>query len=177
MLTEPLTTTLDVRKAAVRGADVSGILKPLDLKRFRPLLGSEEGRIAVEMAFSRDDENRYLVQVKLEADIVVTCQRCLEAMPEHVSCVNTLAIVWTDEEAVHLPRHLDPLVVGDISCSLWDVVEDELILTMRPFSYHDIKDCKMKIADFQEPIPRQETGEDKPNPFNVLGLLKPGNRH
>ncbi len=84
MLTEPLPTMLDVRKAAVRGVGVSGVLKPLDLKRFRPLLGGDEGSISVEMAFSRDEESRYLVHVSIEAEIVVTCQRCLDAMPDRL---------------------------------------------------------------------------------------------
>jgi len=177
MLTEPLPTTLDVRKAAVRGIDVRGSLKPVDLKRFRPLLGSDEGNIAIEMDFSRDNENRYLLQVKLEADVIVTCQRCLQTMPQHLSCVNALAIVWTDEEAVSLPRHLDPLVVSDVSCNLWEVVEDELILTIRPFNYHDVADCRMMIADFPEPAPRQDARDNTPNPFKALGQLKPGHKH
>jgi uncharacterized protein len=168
---------LDVRKAAVRGAGVSGILKPLDLKRFGPLLASEEGIISVEMTFSRDEENRYVVQVAIEADIAVTCQRCLESMPEHLSSENTLAILWTDDEAVHLPRNLDPLIVEEQNCSLWDLVEDELMLAMRPFSYHDTEDCKKKIGAFSDPVLEEEAGEDKPNPFNVLEQLKPGIRH
>jgi uncharacterized protein len=176
MSTEPLPTTMDVRKAAVRGIDVSGILKPLQLKRFRPLLSSEEGNIAIEMAFSRDGENRYLLQVRIEADIVVTCQRCLEAMPEHLSCVNTLAIVWTDEEAVSLPRHLDPLVVSDSTCNLWDVVEEELILALSPFSYHALEGCSLMIADLREPHPQPDARRDKPNPFEALGNLKPDSK-
>jgi uncharacterized protein len=177
MLTEPLPTILDVRKAAVRGASITGVLKPQDLVRFRPLLGGDKGSISIDMAFSRDEQSRYLVHLAVEADIVVTCQRCLEAMPEHLSCENTLAILWTDEEAAHLPRHLDPLVVREPSCSLWDMVEDELILAIRPFSYHSTDDCKMKIAAFSEPTPQQGTGEDKPNPFNVLEQLRPSNKH
>jgi uncharacterized protein len=177
MLTEPLPTILDVRKAAVRGASISGALKPRDLKRFRPLLAGDEGSISVEMAFSRDEEGRYLVYVVVDADIVLTCQRCLEAMPEQLSCENTLAFLWTDDEAAHLPRHLDPLVVRESLCSLWDLVEDELILAMSPFSYHATEDCKMKIVDYSEPTPPQGTGEVKPNPFNVLEQLKPSNKH
>jgi len=177
MLTEPLPTILDVRKAAVRGASISGTLKPRDLKRFRPLLRCGDGSISVELAFSRDEESRHLVHVTVEADIVVTCQRCLEAMPEHISCDNNLAILWTDDEAAHLPRHLDPLVVKEPSCSMWDLVEDELILAMSPFSYHSTEDCKMKIAVFSEPAPQQGTGEDKPNPFNVLEQLRPSSKH
>jgi uncharacterized protein len=176
MLTEPLPIMLDVRKAAVRGTGVSGLLKPLDLKRFRPMLGGDEGSISVEMVFSRDEESRYLVQVSIDAKIVVICQRCLEAMPERFSCENTLAILWTDEEAIHLPKHLDPLVVGDTSYSLWEIVEDELILAMSPFSYHNIEDCKMETAAFSQPTPQLGTGEDKPNPFNVLGQFKTGEK-
>ncbi len=94
-------------------------------------------------------------------------------MPEHFSCESTLAILWTDEEAAHLPRHLDPLVVREPSCSLWDLVEDELILAMSPFSSHGTEDCKMKTAAYSEPDPQQGTDEDKPNPFNVLEQLRP----
>ena len=86
MLNEPLPAIFDVRKAAVRGASVRGVVKPQDLTRFRSLLGGDEGSISVEMVFSRDEESRYLVHVAVEADVVVTCQRCLEAMPEHFSC-------------------------------------------------------------------------------------------
>ena len=168
---------LDVRKAAVRGLDVTGVLKPQDLKRFRPLLAGDGGDISVQMVFSRDEEKRYLVRVAIEADIVVTCQRCLAAMPEHLSSDNTLAMLWTDEEAVHLPKHLDPLIVEDSSFNLWELVEDELILAMRPFSYHDPDDCSMKIADFSEPASQEDAREEKPNPFNVLAHLKPGNKH
>jgi len=177
MLTEPLPTVLDVRKAAVRGVGVCGVLKPQDLKRFRPLLAGDEGNISIEMTFSRDEDNRHLVQVAIEADIAVTCQRCLEPMSEQFCSDNTLAVVWTDEEAAHLPRHLDPLVVTEPTSSLWDLVEDELILAMRPFSYHDTEDCKMKIAVYSNPVLPQETGEGKPNPFNVLGQLKSGDKH
>lgn len=177
MMTEPLPTMLDVRKAAVRGASVRGVLKPRDLKRFRPLLGGDEGSIYVEMAFSRDEESRYLVQVTIDAELVVTCQRCLEVMPDFLSSTNTLAILWTDEEAAHLPKHLDPLVISEMSCSLWELVEDELILAMRPFSYHNMEDCKIRIAAFSEPVPQQCTGESRRNPFNVLGQLKPSNKY
>lgn len=168
---------LDVRRAAVRGARVSGVLKPPDLKRFQTLLGGDAGSILVEMDFSRDEESRYLVHVAIEAEFVVICQRCLEVMPDYLSCENTLAVLWTDEEAAHLPKHLDPLVVSELSCNLWELVEDELILAMRPFSYHNVEHCRMKIAGYSEPVPKQVTGEGKRNPFNVLGQLKPGKKH
>jgi uncharacterized protein len=173
MLTDPLPTTLDLRKAAARGAGVGGALKARDLVRFRPLLAGDEGEISVEMECSRDEDGRYLVRVAIEADVLVTCQRCLETMPEHLSSDNTLVVVWTDAEAASLPKHLDPLVATEPTSNLWELVEDELILGMRPFSYHDTEQCNRKSAAFSDPEPEDEGEEGKPNPFSVLDQLKP----
>ena len=177
MLTEPLPSTLDVRKAAVRGVSISGTLRPLDLQRFRPLLVADEGRIEAVLSFSRDEENRYVIHVAVTADVSVTCQRCLEPLVEHLTSDNTLAVVWTHEQAAHLPRHLEPLIAEQEACSLWELVEDELILAMPPFSYHDTADCNEAIAGFSDPAPAEGAVEDKPNPFNVLAQLKPGHKH
>ena len=173
MLSEPLPSTLDVRKAATRGVDVKGTLKPLDLQRFRGLLADDSGAIEAVLSFSRDEENRYLVAVSVVVEVQVICQRCLEPMALLVAGENTLAIVWTDEEAAHLPRHLEPLIVNEEAYSLWDVVEDELILAMPPFSYHDLADCKQIEAGLSPP-PDEEVGGNRPNPFDVLAQLKPG---
>lgn len=176
MLTLTLPIMLDVRQAAMRDVVVNGVLKPLDLKRFRPLLAGDEGVISSEILFSRDEERRHLMRVAIAADVVVTCQRCLENMPVKLSSESTLAIVWTDEEAAQLPKHLEALVVTDAPSNLWDVVEEELILALPPYSYHDTEDCKLENAAFSDQVSHEETSEQKPNPFNVLAQLKPGNK-
>ena len=98
-------------------------------------------------------------------------------MLEHLDSDNTLAVVWTDEQAAHLPRHLDPLIVDEEACSLWELVEDEQILAMPPFSYHDPKECNDRRKECSDPEPEEDAQEGKPNPFNVLAQLKPGNKH
>ena len=177
MLIEPLPNTLDVRKAAVRGVSVSGVLKALDLQRFRPLLAGDEGAVQVHLTFSRDEESRHLVNVAVAVDVIVTCQRCLEPMPAHIASENTLAIVWSDEQAAHLPRHLDPLIVDEEACNLWELVEDELILAMPPFSYHAADECKQIETGFPAEPDDKVEGVENPNPFDVLAQLKPGNKH
>jgi len=178
MLSEPLPSTLDVRKAAGRGVSVSGALKPLDLQRLRAVLADDAGSIQAKFTCSRDEENRYLLHLEITAEVTITCQRCLEALSQTLACENTLAVVWTDDQAAHLPRHLEPLVVEDEACSLWDVVEDELILALPSFGYHETEECKQTLARFnaaQAPAQEIETAE-KPNPFNVLAQLKPGGK-
>ena len=176
MLTEPLPTTLDIRKAAARGVSIDGALKVLDLTRFRPLLAGDEGVAQVHLAFSRDEENRFLVALKVDVDVIVTCQRCLEPMTTHLASENVLAVVGNDEQAAQLPRHLEPLIVeGDI-CSLREVVEDELILALPAFNYHAPAECKQIEAGLSGPTAGESVG-GRPNPFDVLAQLKPGNEH
>lgn len=168
----PLPITLDVRKAAVRELSVEGTLKPLDLRRFAALLASSEGRIQVTMALSRDEEHRTLIQVDIDAEVEVVCQRCLQPMPKQLKTSNVLAVVWNDEQAGLLPRYLEALIVEE-DCRLWDVVEEELILALPQFSYHEQAECKIDLADFSEG-PLIEEPTEKSNPFDVLAQLKPG---
>lgn len=173
MLTEPLPRTLDARKATARGVNISGALRPQQLPRLRALLASDEGSITVELAFLRDEENRYLVRVCVSAEVTLLCQRCLETMPSRLSSDNTLAVVWTDDQAARLPRHLDPLLVPGEECDLWDLVEDELILALPAFSYHDTVECRERLADYSA-APTEGAAGGRPNPFGVLAQLKPG---
>lgn len=175
MSTEPLPSELDARKAAARCALVSGTLRPADMPRFRALLAGEEGRIRAELAFSRDEEGRSLVRVVIDADVEVTCQRCLQPLNRHVESDSMLAIVWTEEQARQLPRHLEPLVVAAEDADLWSVVEEELMLAMPAFSYHASEACKEILADYSGAAPEEEVpAGKKPNPFDVLAQLKRG---
>ena len=95
-------------------------------------------------------------------------------MPLRLDTSNTLAVVWDDEYASQLPRYLEALIVSDEPCSLWELVEEELILGLPSFSYHEQTDCNELLTGIS-PQPTQEEGEDeKPNPFDVLAQLKPG---
>ncbi len=165
---------LDVRKAAARGVSISGVLKPLDLQRFRSLLAEDTGQVRADLAFSRDEESRSVVRVVVEADVSIICQRCLQPMPLTVGSDNTLAILWNDDQANHLPRHLEPLIVDEEGCKLWELVEEELILALPQFSYHDTENCKQTLDPYNGPAPEELAGEGKPNPFDVLAQLKPG---
>lgn len=176
MLTDPLPSTLDVRKGASRGATVGGLLKPLELPRFRELLAADNGSVQALLELSRDEEGRYLVQVTIDASVVVTCQRCLQPMPIELHTDSSLAVVWTDEQAAHLPRHLEPLIVVGDECELRELVEEELILAVPAFSYHEQADCNTVLVDLNA-APEAAAKPDRPNPFEVLARLKPGDRN
>ena len=172
MLAEPLPTVLDVRKAAARGADIRGRIRPAQLQRFSAMLADDQGDIQVELKFSRDEAGRYLVAVSVEAEVSVVCQRCLEPKVESLHCGSTLAMVWSDDQAKDLPRNLDPLVVTEESGNLWELVEEELILSMGAFHYHDTDECRELTKAYSDADEYESSG--RPNPFAELGNLKPG---
>lgn len=177
MSNEPLPTTLDFRKAAARSAELKGLVSIEKLARFSPMLAEHDGDVNALLRFSKDDEGRYLVQVVVSVEVVVICQRCLQPMNEHVESDNTLAIVWNDEQAVALPKTLEPLIAEDTACDVYALVEDELILAMKPYSYHDNSECKSETRAFFDPQAVEDAAEEKPNPFDVLAQLKPGEEH
>lgn len=180
MLNAPLPGTLDVRKAASRGATVQGCLGLPDLPRFRSLLAGDEGSVEASLALSRDEEGRYLLHIVTDASVEVTCQRCLQAMPLALHGDSTLAVVWTDEQARHLPSHLDPLIQGEEECDLRELVTEELILALPPYCTHERTDCNTLLAEYAAPAGDDQSepeAEKRPNPFDILAQLKRGDTH
>lgn len=181
MLNAPLPGTLDVRKAASRGVTVQGSLQPRDLPRFRELLAGDDGEIQVSLGLSRDEEGRFVLHIVTEARVSVICQRCLRPMPLSLRSDSELAVVWTDEQARHLPSHLEPLVQGEEECDLRALVTEELILALPPFSYHEQADCNTLLAEYAAPTEAEKEADDgaekRPNPFDILAQLKRGDTH
>ena len=176
MSTEPLPSALDVRKAALRGARISGTLSVADLSRFAPMLAVADGEVEVTLDCFRDEDNRTLMRVMMAAEVQVSCQRCLESMPFRLASDSTLAVVWNDEQAACLPRYLDPLIVPGEDCNIYELVEEELILALPPYHYHDTDQCKQTTATFAPPAEPDSTEAPAsgPGPFEVLARLKSG---
>jgi len=81
--------------------------------------------------------------------------------------------VFNDEQAQNLPRTYEPLLVEDEKLVVLDVVEEELILSLPMFAYHDA--CEVdgyKQTEEAEVAAEELAEEKKPNPFEVLSALK-----
>lgn len=177
MLKEPLIRTLDIRKAATRGLTVKGGLSPAALKRFSALLNEDSGTIEAVISFDKDCEQRLIARVQTTAEVTVTCQRCLRALPVTLAGDTTLAAVVSDEQASQLPRNVEPLVLADPEATdLWDVVEEELILALPAYSYHETEECRATVSEYRAPVVEESSDNTRSNPFNVLEQLKPGNK-
>jgi len=134
------------------------------------MLVNSKGVSAVELEFDRDAQNLRILKGKLDAEVNLLCQRCLHPVKKRIRSEFQLGIVMTDEQAQNLPRVYEPLLVEhDEKLVIQDVVEEELILSLPMFAYHD--DCEASDYPQVEDI-AEIVEEEKVNPFDVLAKLK-----
>jgi len=113
------------------------------------------------------------LQVTAEAQVALTCQRCLKAVEEQIDIDRWIRFVDTEAEAAELdadsdddvlalPRHLDAR----------ELIEDELLLALPLVPRHEACPEPLPHAD-DEPVADEEEAE-RPNPFAALAALKRG---
>lgn len=158
------------RMIASNGA-FAGKIPLKSLKRLGSLLANTEGEAGFSMSFARDESRHPVVKLEVQADLVLTCQRCLQPMTLGVKSQAALGLVRGLQEAEQLPEELDPLLLEqeDELLDVAGLVEDELILSVPVAPRHEL-DCISTSAADPHVAVNKET--KKENPFSVLAALK-----
>lgn len=156
------------RKFAQQGVHLSGQVPLLALERLGEVLMAREGQAAVTLAFGISEERKLVVRGRVDAQLVLTCQRCLGPVSVPVDADIALAIVADEETAKNLPGAFDPWLVEEESdADLYIMVEDELLLNLPAVAYHP----ELCIDPESLSIGKPEAAP-KENPFQVLEQLK-----
>ncbi|AKH19619.1 YceD family protein [Sedimenticola thiotaurini] len=167
---------IDPRRLASQGGGYSGTVKLADLPRLSEALLDTAGNAGFSLEFYRDNRNRARIKGEVRAELVLECQRCLEALVLPVDAVLDLAVIQVPEEADRLPESVDPVWVEEDTLRLLDLVEDELILAIPQVPRHEPDDCGTgSYTPAQEEMVSQgqeDDASDRPNPFAVLAGLK-----
>ncbi|WP_111495858.1 YceD family protein [Marinobacter bohaiensis] len=172
---------VDPNKFAEQKANLEGVIALRCLSRFAGLLQEVEGDVRVHLQFGMDAERRRVVEGRLEAPVVLECQRCMSPMQTTLNSTFKLGLVISDEQARQLPRELEPFLIESFEADLWQLVEDELLLAMPPYPLHERDQCP--AAETLESLEGQvdENPADEPeqreNPFSVLAELKKKDDH
>ncbi|MDI9245808.1 YceD family protein [Marinobacter sp. CHS3-4] len=174
--TAELPKSVDPFRLAEQNAVLEGVIPLKALSRFRDAVRSvdEDSKCQVTLEFSLDSERRRMVIGKLEAPVVLECQRCMGDLPHTLISEFSLGLVTTDAQAQNLPKELEPFLTDDFSADLWSMTEDELLLVLPPFPLHERDECPAsETLEALEPEgdeePEQKSGD---NPFSVLADLK-----
>lgn len=154
---------------------MGGSLALGDMPRLLDLLASNAGSVDTQLEFDTDQANRSLLRGRLEADMTLTCQRCLAPVRLRVDTAFELALVTTDEEAQRVQQQYEPLLVEDDTLFIRDVVEDELILALPAQPVHgETEQCDQSMISKLRPEMAPEP-EKRENPFARLQELKQRN--
>lgn len=158
----------DPRKFAQQGISLEGVIPIAALPRLAMSLENTEGQVKVNLNFGISEEGKKVVTGKAYANLALTCQRCLTPVSKPVESDISLAIVWTEEDAGGLPKHLDPWIVEDVSADFFEMVEEELLLSLPPVAYHEEQCVDPELFHSGEPV----VVKQEKNPFQVLEQLK-----
>lgn len=167
-----LPKTVEPFKYADQNKVLQGVMEVQHLPRLVELLASDAGSIKVELEFDRDEQGIRVLSGVLATSVSRTCERCLEPVVQPLETEFALGMVLTDEQAKQLPGRYEPLLVVPESLELREVIEEELILSLPMFAYHDSchGDYVHSGSDTEN---KPDSGEQgKENPFSVLADLK-----
>lgn len=175
-MSDRFTDCIDPFALASKGQLIEGKIALAELKRVLPLLRSSDGEVVFSLNFDTDEAGIPRIRGKVEARLMLQCQRCMEDMDFSVSSKVQLGIVPTREAAEHLPDNYEPLV-RDEETTIVSLLEDELILALPIVTMHKIEDCPMGKAFSKKMADDRETEQDdastgRSNPFAVLAQLK-----
>lgn len=180
---EPLPRQVDIRRLIASGGAISAREPLTGFARLRDMVESGEGSFDIELHFRVDEQKLRRIDGSVQGSVQVLCQRCLQPMAVAIDSSFAVAAVWSDDEAQHLPRDIDPYIVGEEPQDLRELIEDELIISLPYISYHDSGPCAQQAGQRSDAQAARnaEIDAEKPqrdslqvNPFSVLEQLKSG---
>ena len=165
-MSKRLPVHIDPLQLAGKGELLSGELEIAGMRRLAPSLHATEGAVEVTLEFGMDPERIPYLRGHIRGNLILTCQRCMQAMDFPVDHDMTLGLVNSQAGADALPDHYEPLLVGVGPMTVSDIIEDELLMCLPLAPKHPESQCPASI---------QESGGKPQNtrkPFAVLSDWK-----
>lgn len=161
---------LDPVQFAERRRELQGEVSIARMARLASLVQGCDGMAGVELSFGYDMEGTAVILGRVFAHLVLRCERCLGEMEWPVDRAVSLALVMSEDEARRLPGDYDPLLVGEGSISLLELIEDELLLALPQVARHELEVCPGPPSTPEEA--EDPSGRANTSPFEVLAQLK-----
>jgi uncharacterized protein len=152
-----------------------GRLKLSSLSRLREVLCDEggmleEGIVRFAVEFDRDALQVPFVEVRVDAELPLECQRSLQVFLHPVHVVQRLGLILDEADEAGLPPDYEPLLVpADGMLRPAELVEDELILAV------PVVPVKPGTELPEQEWPESGSDEVQANPFAALAELKKKN--
>jgi len=158
---------LDAWRMVAARRSFEGRLPLSAMTRLRDLLVDTEGEARFQIEFDRDSLQVPYVELRIDAELPLTCQRSLQRFLLPVSVVQRLGLVRDEADEAALPPEYEALLVPeDGMLRLTDLVEDELVLSI------PVVPMSPGSEAVEREWPAQEEELAKASPFAALSSLK-----
>jgi len=151
--------------AARRG--VQGRLPLSALTRLEDSLLDTKGEVRFALEFDRDSLQVPYVELRIDAELPLVCQRSMDRFLLPVRIVQRLGLIRDEADEAALPEGYEPLLVPDDGeLRTAELVEDELILAV------PVVPVKPGSEAVERDWPATQVEQERANPFAALSALK-----
>jgi uncharacterized protein len=144
------------------GCDIAGAVSVARLPRLAGDALAPEGMLAVALRGWRDDEGKFWLALRIQGEVLASCQRCLESVTLPLRIESRLQLIapgeaWPDDD---LADDAVDAIEADRALDVLALVEDEVLLALPAAPQH--AQCELPVA----------TGSADASPFAALAALK-----
>ena len=181
-----LPVQIDPIRLAVARQQLHGELAISRLTRLSELLTLTDGVVKVQLDFDVDANKIHHLKGSLKADLSLSCQRCLQAMPWQLDVTVSLAFIAHEHQIDELVAEYEPYLLDATPVVLSDMIEDEILLALPQVPMHDESECQpaVPLKEFgsvdtatekqqsESQLADEQSAAERKNPFEVLASIK-----
>ncbi|MCM2335430.1 MAG: YceD family protein [Pseudomonas sp.] len=146
---------------------VEGRLPLSSLTRLQGSLLDTEGDVRFALEFDRDSLQVPYVELRIDAELPLECQRSMRRFLLPVHIVQRLGLIRDEADEAALPPGYEPLLVPDDGMlRTAELVEDELILAV------PVVPVAPGTEEVEREWPASEAEQERANPFAALSAMK-----
>ena len=154
---------------AKKERSLGGVYKISSIPRISEIARNKEDNVKVDLSFYLENNKTPCIKGEINLNIILDCQRCLEALPIELKVDFKLAFVRHEQQAEGLDSSYELYVTKEEEELLTiDIITDEILLSIPMAPSHDF-DCNLIIN-------KDEVVEEcRENPFTILKNIKIAN--
>jgi uncharacterized protein len=162
---------IDPLHLADKRCELKGRISLSNLDRLAEMLADDKGSVAFDLLFGREGRLAK-IDGRIEADLELKCQNCLQAVQWSVNSEVKLGIVTSIDQANRLPEDYEPLLVEEEKVLLKNIIEDELLLVLPMFPKHQHACLIPNLGDSDVDSIANSEHSSPQTPFSILANLK-----
>ena len=163
--TKLLPSELKIFSLAKKEISLFGEYLISSLPRISEIAINKEDIVNVDLSFYLENDKTPCIKGIIELNIVLECQRCLEALQKQLKVNFNLAFVRNEQQAEELDSQYEIYVIEGDELATIDLITDEILLSLPMAPSHNYE-CNLNK------VKQEIVKEKRENPFTILKNIK-----